>query len=299
MAISSSALVQRVRDILEDRPFQDSSTTTTTATTIVVADTSLYSVGAIVEWQTGAVGYEQMYVRSITNATDMVVIRGYNGTTAETHTSGDAIVVNPAWTGRTIQQAITAILQDSYPQAWVPGTVSLTWTGTTKWYNLNALTLGIVSVTQIRNTTVVDYGRFRDKYQGAGLSYIVQRDLPTGVVASTTGIYFPQGVYDSRTSGGNSIVVRDVRVITGTSDIEDSATLPIAEAMVWGVAGRLLRAKEVRRVATGEPATVSGNVGVGARLGLGREFEQEWRNRLERIKYALNDLYDPDDIWGH
>ncbi len=299
MAISSSALVQRVRDILEDRPLQDTSTTTGTGTTLTVADTTLYSPGVVLEWQTGAVGYEQMYVKSITNGTDMVVVRGFNGTTAESHTSGDTIIANPTFTGRNIQQSITAILQDSFPQAWVPGTVSLTWTGTTKWYNLNALTLGIVSVTQIKNTTVVDYGRFRDKYQGDGLSYIVQRDLPTGVVASTTGIYFPQGVYDSRTSGGNSIVVRDVRVITGTSDIEDSATLPIAEAMVWGVCGRLLRSKEAKRVAAGEPATVTGTVGVGARLGLGREYEQEWRNRLERIKYALNDLYDPDDIWGH
>jgi hypothetical protein len=299
MAISSSALVQRVRDILEDRAFQDSSTTTGTGTTITVTDTSIYSPGAIVEWQTGAVGYEQMYVRSITNATDMVVIRGYNGTTAETHTSGDAIVVNPSFTGRNIQQSITQILNESYPQAWVPGTVSLTWTGTTKWYNLNALTLGIVSVTQIKNTTVTDYGRFRDKYQGDGLSYIVQRDLPTGVVASTTGISFPLGVYDSRTSGGNAIVVRDVRAITGTSDIEDSATLPVAEAIVWGVCGRLLKAKEARRVAAGEPATVTGTVGTGVRFGLGREYEQEWRNRLERIKYALADLYDPDDIWGH
>src|SRR4030095_7415585 len=219
MAVSSSALVQRVRDILEDRAFQDSSTTTGTGTSITVVDSSLNSVGAVVEWQTGAVGYEQMYVTAIPNATTLTVIRGYNGTTAETHTSGDAIVINPTFTGRNIQQSITQILNESYPQAWVPGTVSLTWTGTTKWYNLNALTLGIVSVTQIKNTTVVDYGRFRDKYQGGGLSYIVQRDLPTGVVASTTGIYFPQGVYDSRTSGGNSIVVRDVRAITGTSDI--------------------------------------------------------------------------------
>ena len=232
MAISSSALVQRVRDVLEDRAFQDSSTTTGTGTTIAVPDGTLYSVGAVVEWQTGTVGYEQMYVDDIAG-NNLTVIRGYNGTTAETHTSGDAVVVNPNFTGRNIQQSITQILNESYPQAWTPGTVNLTWTGTTKWYNLNTLTLGIVSVTQIKNTTVVDYGRFRDKYQGDGLSYIVQRDLPTGVVASTTGIYFPGGVYDSRTSGGNPIVVRDVRAITGTSDIEDSATLPVAEAVVW------------------------------------------------------------------
>lgn len=298
MAISSSALIPRVRDILGDRPFQDSSTTTTTTTSITVADSSLYDVGHIVEWQTGAVGYEQMYVTAIPNATTLTVIRGYGGTTAETHTSGDAIVSNPQFTGRNIQQSITAILNDSWPQVWTPGTVNLTWTGTTKWYDLNALTKGIISVTQVKNTTVVDYGRFRDRYQGGGLSYVVQRDLPTTVVSSGTGIWFPSGVYDSRTSGGNSIVVRDIRALTGTSDIEDSATLPVAEAMVWGVCGRLLRAREVSRVSAGEAVTIASSVGAGTRFSLGKQYEQEWRNRLESLKVALFDLYDPDQFWG-
>ncbi len=298
MAISSSALVQRVRDILGDRPLQDSSTTTTTATTVVVADTTLYSPGRIFEWQTGTVGYEQCYVKSITNATDLLVVRGYNGTTAEVHSSGDAIIIEPSFTGRTVQQAITAILQDSWPNAWVPGTINLTWDGgVTKWYDLHTLTMGIVSVTQKKNSTVVDYGRFRDPYTGGNLSYIVQQDLPTSIATSTTGMYFPQGVFDSRISGGNAIVVRDARVITGTSDIEDSGSLPIAEAMAWGVAGRLLKAKEVSRVVAGEPQTVSSSVGTGTRFSLGREYEQEWRHRLEYIKVRLQAVYDPDELW--
>ncbi len=297
MAISSSALVQRVRDLLGDRPLQDSSTTTTTSTTVVVADTTLYSPGRIFEWQTGTVGYEQAYVKSITNSTDMVVTRGYNGTTAETHNSGDAIIIEPSFTGRTIQQAIQAVLNDSWPYAWVPGTVSLTYTNSTAWYDLNALTMGIVSVMQLKQGTVVDFGKFRDRYVGDGLSYIVQRNLPTSVVASTNGIAFPSGVYDARTSGGNPIIVTDARVITGTSDIEDSGSLPIAEAMVWGAAGRLLRAKEVPRVTAGEPQTVTSSVGTGARFRLGQEFEQEWRRRLEYIKVRLQAVYDPDDLW--
>lgn len=295
MAVSLSDLVQRVRDILGDRPFQDSSTTTTTATTIVVADTTLYAVGQVIEWQTGTVGYEQMYVKSITNSTDMVVTRGYAGTTAETHTSGDAIIVLSAdsFSGRTIQQALTQTMNDAWPQVWKPGTVNLTYAATTKWYDLNSLTRGIVSVTQLRDTTVVDYGRFRDPYKGDGKSYIVQRDLPASVVTSTTGISFPQGTF----STANTIVVRDVRALTGTSDIEDSADLPVAEALVWGATGRLLIAKEAQRVAHGEPAIVTGSVGTGSRFGLGRQYQQECQSRLERIKYRLHSMYDPDDIW--
>ena len=300
MAVSLSALVQPVRDLLGERPFQDSSTTTTTSTTVVVADTTLYAPGQVIEWQTGTVGYEQAYIKSITNATDMVTSRGYAGTTAETHTSGDAIIVlGPTQaSGRQIQTTLTNIMNESFPFIWKPGTVNLTYDGTTKWFDLNSLTLGIVSITQKLNSTTVDFGRFRDRYAGQGKSYIVQRDLPTTIVTSTTGVSFPQGPYDARTSGGNPIVVRDVRALTGTSDIENSASLPMDEALVLGAVGRLLKAKEISRITQGEPLTVSGTVGTGARFSLGREYEQEWRHRLEVLKVRLDDVYDPDQIWG-
>lgn len=300
MAVSLSDLIPRVRDLLGDRPFTDTSTTTTTATTIVVADTTLYAPGQVIEWQTGTVGYEQCYIKSLTNATDMLVTRGYAGTTAETHTSGDSIIVlgPDQFSGRNIQQSLTQVLYDSFPMLWIPGTASLTYSATTKWYDLETTTLGIVSVTQKKNTTVTDYGRFRDKYQGDGLSYIVQRDLPSTIApVSGIGMSFPQGVYDS--SGTNPIVVRTVEAATGTNDIEDSAQLPVAEALVFGCVGRLLQMMEVRRVQHGEPQTVTSSVGSGARFSLGREYERQWRNRLEGIKYRLDSLYDPDDIWGH
>lgn len=299
MAVSLSDLVQRVRDQLNERPLQDSSTTTTTATTVVVGDTTLYAPGQVLEWQTGTVGYEQMYIKSITNSTDLLVTRGYGGTTAETHASGDAIIVlGPTQaSGRLIQQTLSQALNNLYPAIWKPGTVNLSWDGTTKWHDLNALTLGIVSVTQATNTTPVDFGRFRDPYQGKGLAYRVQRDLPASVVASTIGIEFPHGVYDSRTSGGNPIVVRDVRALTGTSDIEDSASLPVAEALVNLALGRILRSKEISRINQGEPATVTGTVGTGARFSLGREYEQAGWRIIEGIKIKLFTLYDPDDVW--
>ncbi len=299
MALNSSDLVQRVRDILQDRAIRDTSTTTGTGSPVTVADTSIYSVGHVVEWQTGTVGYEQMYVTAIPNATTLTVIRGYNGTTAESHTSGDALIIEPTFPGRTIQQAITHSVNAAWPVVWKPGDVSLTYAQGTKWYDLETTTRGIISVTQKKNLTVTDYGRFRDKYQGDGLSYIVQVDLPSTVVASLKGISFPGGVYDSRTSGGNPIIVRTIEQITGTNDIEDSADLPVAEALTWMACGRLLRAKEVQRVLAGEPGTTVASVGTGVRYSLGKEYQQEGLRQLEMIKYRLYDLYDPDDLWGH
>ena len=131
--------------------------------------------------------------------------------------------------------------------------------------------------------------------ENIGQIAIRARDLPASVATSGTGIMFPQGIYD--TSGSNVVVVRDARVINGTSDIEDSGSLPVAEAMVWGVAGRLLKDKEVSRVTAGEPQTVTSSVGTGARFSLGSEYEQEWRRQLEYLKVRLQAVYDPDDLW--
>ena len=140
---------------------------------------------------------------------------------------------------------------------------------------------------------------FRDRYQGDGLSYIVQKNLPTTICASTTGMYFPSGVYDSRTSGGNSIVVTDIRALTGTSDIEDSANLNVAEAITLGAVARLLKAKEVGRTVQGVPASVQASTGTGSRYSLAVAFEQDFRRRLMELQIRLRDIYDPDFLWEH
>ena len=74
--VSISDLVQRVRDLLQDTSaYQTTSTTTTTSTTVAVPDGTLWVQGDVGEWQTGAVGYEQIWVTAAPVANNLVVVR--------------------------------------------------------------------------------------------------------------------------------------------------------------------------------------------------------------------------------
>jgi len=285
--------------MLGDHPYETTSTTVDTGTTVAVTDGTRWEEGAIGEWQTGTVGYEQFFVQSVA-ANNLTVIRGFDGTTAETHTSGDRVlrIDNDGFAGRKVQQAITQALLDSWPYVWKTGTVTLTYASTTKWYNLDALTLGIVQVAQQPNATIADIGIFKDRYFGQGKYYIVRRNLPTGLVASANGITFPAGVYDARTSGGNSIIVTDVRALTGTTDISDSSNLPVAEAFVYGAVARLLKAKEIARISYGNPLESVQTSSQGARVQLAQFYEGQYRNRIEAIGIRLRQLNDPDVVWS-
>jgi len=295
--LSSSDLVQRVRDMLGYNPYETTSTTTTTAVTVAVVDGTRWDEGAIGEWQTGTVGYEQFYVQTVA-VNNLTVVRGYNGTTAETHTSGDRVlrIDNDGFSGRQIQQAINQSVLDLWPWVWKVGTDTLTYDATKKWYDLNAATLGIVRVMQVKNTSIADIGIFRDRYFGDSLSYLVRRGLPTAFAASTNAIMFPRGVYD--TSGTNNIIVTDIRAVVGSTDIVDSSNLPVAEAVTYGAVARLMRASEIRRVTFGSPLEAVQTSGTGARLQLSGFYEDQYRKRLEELSVRLRQLYTPDQVWS-
>jgi len=298
--LSSTDLVQRVRDMLGYTPYETTSTTTTTSTTVAVVDGTRWDEGAIGEWQTGTVGYEQFYVQSVAS-NNLTVVRGYNGTTAETHTSGDRVlrIDSDGFSGRQVSQAINQAVLDLWPYVWKTGTVSITYASTTRWFDLNSLTLGISQVTQQKNvTSPVDVGIFRDRYYGDGLTYIVRRDLPTAIAASTTGMTFPQGAYDSRTSGGNTINVTDIRAITGTTDISDTSITPVAEAVTYGALSRLLKAKEIGRIVFGLPLEAVQTSSTGVRLQLGAFYDGEFRKRIENISVRLRQLHHVDQVWA-
>jgi hypothetical protein len=293
MAISSAALVPRIRDLLNDYPWETTSTTTDTAGVVAVPDGTRWAEGNIGEWQTGTIGFEKFRVISV-SANNLTVSRGFAGTTAETHTSGDRIVKNPLYGGREIQQAATARINEMWPYVWKTGSVTLTPSTTEPWYDLHALTLGIVRATQLYGDGDILVGVFGDRFYGGGKYYVVQRNLPTGLVASTNGIRFPAGIYHAT----NSINVIDQRAVTGSSDIEDSATLPVADALIHGVLGRLLGAKEIGRVSHGENADVAGSVGVGSRVQLAAYYDQLFWKKIASIQIKLQRIYQPDKVWS-
>ena len=211
MALSSSDLVQRVRDLVMDRAWETSSTTTGTGTTVAVPDGTQWSEGDIGEWQTGAVGGEQFYVRSV-SSNDLTVFRGYNGTTAETHTSGDRILKNPQYTIRQIQQAVDKAVRSLWPSVYKVGTITLSgYASTTIWHNLNAATVGIVGVVQLYGSSDQYAGLFGTR---GSLPFQTNFGLPAALVSSGKGLRFPSGLYHAT----NDIVVSDMRLVTGTTD---------------------------------------------------------------------------------
>ena len=149
MSMTLATLVPLVRDIVADRTWETTSTTTGTGTTVAVPDGTAWVAGDVGEWQTGGVGGEQFYVVSV-SSNDLTVYRGYNGTTAETHTSGDRVLKNPQVTIRQMQEALTKAVDSLWPSVWTIGEITLTpdTLGVTQWYDLEEATLGIVSVTQ-------------------------------------------------------------------------------------------------------------------------------------------------------
>ena len=113
MSISAVDLYKRTRRYLRDYRDYDSLTaalTDTTGTTVTVADTGLYQLRWPIE-----VDQETMIVRSITNATTMVVERGAFGSTAATHSNGAPVLISPAFYGVEILDALNEGIQACYP----------------------------------------------------------------------------------------------------------------------------------------------------------------------------------------
>lgn len=120
MAYSTTAatLIDRTRRFVRDYPDYDTITaalTDTTGTTVTVADTTLYAKRWPIE-----VDYETMQIRSITNATTMVVERGAFGSTAATHLNGTKILMRPAFYAAEILDALNQSLQATWPFFYVP-----------------------------------------------------------------------------------------------------------------------------------------------------------------------------------
>ncbi len=288
-AKSISDLIPRTRDLLYDFTWETTSTTTTTSTTVAIPDGTLWSEGDIGEWQTGTVGYEQFYVTTV-SVNNLTVIRGYNGTTAETHTSGDRVVKNPLYSGRQIQQAVTQELGYMWPAVYKTGDVDLTPSATTAWYDLNAATVGIVSVYQQYGSSPTNIGRFGHPGE---FPFEVDYVLPTSLVASGKGIRFRSGMYHAT----NHIHVIDERIITGTTDIPDDGQFPVADCVVWLAAGRLVESTEIKRDSQGMPQDQTSTVGQGVRLQTGAFLKQQGKKKLEELKYKFESYYNPVRLW--
>jgi len=113
LSVTAVDLYKRTRRYLRDYRDYDALTAAlsdTTGTTVTVADTGIYSTRWPIE-----VDQETMIVRSITNATTMVVERGAFGSTAATHAIGAPVLIRPGFFGVEILDALNEGIQACYP----------------------------------------------------------------------------------------------------------------------------------------------------------------------------------------
>lgn len=282
MALAQSTLVQRVRRILGENPATQTATVADASDTtgLTCDDTTAFSVGSILEWQDNG---EQVVVKAITNATTFdVYARGHNGTTAQAH-SAVAVYVDPQFAYAEITNSIERQIQSLWPKAWKKVDDGITPDPTNDvWYDLAADAIDLIRVVQNYGTParIAFYGA-----KDSGLPVVLERGLPTGVVASGVGVTFPAGFADD----ANSVEIRYRAKLTTTQstpgtydDVEEGL---MAEAIVYGSAAKLVGYKEAQLVTLKDASQGETPVGPSARLTASAWLEDNYRR-------CLNDLYD-------
>jgi hypothetical protein len=250
MAVSSTDLITRVRSFLDERPFVTTASAGSASSAVAVTDGTDWEEGAILEFQNNG---EQCLVQSI-SANNLTCVRGWNGTTAATQAQGNAFR-DPQYTYDNVLKAIQSAV----------------------WYDL-ADALALINVVQQYGFGDDSVGIFGDGRMNRQV--IFEKNLPTGLVASGTGLRFPGGFFHS----SNTVRIKYAAAITGTSDIEDDGELAVSDAVIYGALARLLTGKEAERVVQGEDQEVARSVRVGARLSAGAYYERLFRQELQALR---------------
>lgn len=296
--LSVNDLVQRTRDLLSDTPTVITSTTTGTSSPITVSDPTFLSLGDILEWQTGAVGYEQMLVTvDPAGSNPITVQRGVNGTTAEAHTSGDSLFVGPSFTGRQTQQAIQAALRKLWPYAYVVTPVDLgAYVQGKIWYDLVGMTQRPLGMVYVRQRYGASPALFQGNF-GPGFDYPVAWDftVDTAIAASGAAVRFPWGLYDQSATAAHPFAGVATPIL-GTTDIPDDGRWPVADCLTYFAAARMTGAQEIPRVVAGGDLESSSTVGTGARTQTGLSLQQQAMALLLTIGIRYRNFYKPLDV---
>jgi len=205
-----------------------------------------YDTAGIVEGSLIEIGTELMYVFSV-NATnnDATVKRGFRGTTAAAHSTGDLITVNPKFPAKLVLDSINDELADlSSPQngLYQMKTVEFTYNISQDGYNLTGVTDDILTVYQV---TYTDDGS--ENTEPVLPAWTLRRDRNTGSFASGYALI----LHDDANSGQS---VR-VQYKTGFTALAATSTALSTVGLhssaydlpVLGAALRLMSTRPVRR----------------------------------------------------
>lgn len=288
MSFAKATLVQRVRNLLNDRPWETTSTTTGTGTPVAVPDGTKWAAGDIGEWTyTGTVGGELFLVQSV-SGNNLTVVRGYGGTTAEAHTSGDRVTKNPTFYYRDIVEALDETLNGLWPTVWKVVSQDVTPDSTKNWIDSG---LSGSEITDVMDLSAVGqvHGSNSDLWgeYGPGHQKRVRfrRNLPTATWTSTIAVRFPDGYYH----GTNAVTfrwrARITDVVSGSnySDISDGKLI---EPIIWLAAARLLDSREITGL--NFPAE-EGFPGLGSHVNVAAVYRDQAFSMLQAYRRDLEE----------
>ena len=242
-AITQAALVNRVRLLLGNQPWEDSSLTAASASsTITGATTGFWVKGDIGEFVDDG---DTFLVISETGGT-ITATRSYWGSTGAAHTN-IRVLKNPRYTFVEITNAISAVIQDQlWPKAWkkVGDTIAPSASDTT-WYDLAADARGIIDARQLYGLNDKQEGIYGERHSIRQVE--LRRNMTSSLVSSTVGVRFPGGFYHPT----NTVNIDYAAKITDTiatasySDLADGEA--VLEAIIYGVVSHLEGALENRK----------------------------------------------------
>lgn len=216
------------------------------ATTVDSDDTSFvmsYDLAGLRAGTVFEIGTELLYVWEANSGNKTLIVeRGYLGTTAASHTSGDTVTLNPRFPKATMFDALNQDIEDLASPAnglFRVVTQDVSYNGSDRQVNLTSA------------SNVIDLIDVRLRYLADDFPVIrrvrLQRDLPTADFASGFALVFDESVM------AGTLRVRYkapfTRVSTTTDSLQSVAYVPTSmeDILEMGVMQRILSAREVKR----------------------------------------------------
>jgi hypothetical protein len=256
MSLSQATLVQRIRLLLGDNPWETLGEASSDTSDIEVQDGE--------EWEKGDIGEfvedgDTFFVQDKVSNT-LSVVRSYYGSTGASHATSSRILKGPKYRYSEITNAISSVIGFELPWPRIykvddatidPDTVSHPVTADS-WYALPAEAMELVSVIQVSDQSPgrkLQYGLFHSQYP-----VNFQRNLPLALVNTGVGVSFPAFI-----DSDNDIYVTYAAqitdtVTTGSYDDFDAGDA-VVEAIALGAVALLQSALELRKPRKGAQET--------------------------------------------
>lgn len=168
-------IILEVRRLIEDDPWSDTITAApsgTTGVTMTVGTSDYWEAGDVAEFSGDG---EQVLILAVSGTSVTNMVRGYNGTTAGTHTTAELLAKHPRYSRIQIEKAIARAADMLYPDVYEIKSTTITPSANSVLYNLPTDYEKFEALYQQKTGTVTDVVRVNAEEAW---------NLPTAVAAS-------------------------------------------------------------------------------------------------------------------